>query len=129
VHFPAYEAKKGTAELGHHRAGFTKGAYLKAAVFTRASAQKTQREAIKLIEDLELEERRGQQAGGPGQGGYRGEQELLARRALIVQLKKTRAKGRVIINRSQRKVEGTLGCPAEDGDRLDVPKKMNGSTS
>jgi polysaccharide export outer membrane protein len=54
--------------------------------------------------------------------------ELLAsRRALIVQLKKTRAKGRVIIHLAVNgKVEGTLGdVLLEDGDRLDVPKKMN----
>ncbi|HEX7518760.1 MAG TPA: hypothetical protein VF325_00645, partial [Candidatus Deferrimicrobium sp.] len=52
---------------------------------------------------------------------------LIARRALIAQLKKTRAKGRVIIRlEGNGKVEGTLGdVLLEDGDRLDVPKKMN----
>ena len=54
--------------------------------------------------------------------------ELLAsRRALIAQLKKTRAKGRVIIRLADNgKIRGTLGdVLLEDGDRLDVPRKMN----
>jgi len=41
---------------GCARRGFTNGAYLKAAQFTRLSTQRTQQEAIdKLIDDLEVE--------------------------------------------------------------------------
>jgi polysaccharide export outer membrane protein len=134
VQFPgAYEAKKGErlSSVITRAGGFTKGAYLKAAVFTRASTQKTQQEAIdKLIDDLELEvAQRGQQVSGAlDKEDIEANRELLAsRRALIVQLKKTRAKGRVIILLAGNgKVEWTLGdVLLEDGDRLDVPKKMN----
>ena len=134
VQFPgAYEVKKGErlSSVITRAGGFTKGAYLKAAVFTRASTQKTQQEAIdKLIEDLELEvAQRGQRVSGAlDKEDIEANRELLAsRRALIAQLKKTRAKGRVIIQLAANgKVEGTLGdVLLEDGDRLDVPKKMN----
>jgi polysaccharide export outer membrane protein len=134
VQFPgAYAAKKGErlSSLVARAGGFTKDAYLKAAVFTRASTQKSQQEAIeKLIEDLELEvAQKGQQVGGSmDKEDLEANRELIAsRRAIIAQLKKTRAKGRVIIHLAETgKVEGTLGdVLLEDGDRLDVPRKMN----
>ena len=134
VQFPgAYAAKKGErlSSLITRAGGFTKDAYLKAAVFTRVSTQKTQQEAIeKLIEDLELEvAQKGQQVGGSmDREDLEANKELIAsRRAIIAQLKKTRAKGRVIIHLADSgKVEGSLGdVLVEDGDRLDVPKKMN----
>jgi polysaccharide export outer membrane protein len=134
MQFPGeYAAKKGE-RLGSvitRAGGFTKDAYLKAAQFTRVSTQKTQQEAIeKLIEDLELEvAQKGQQVSGAlDKEDVEANRELLAsRRALIAQLKKTRAKGRVIIRLADNgMVEGTLGdVLLEDGDRLDVPKKMN----
>ncbi|HZL98084.1 MAG TPA: SLBB domain-containing protein, partial [Terriglobales bacterium] len=134
VQFPgAYAAKKGErlSSLIARAGGFTKDAYLKAAQFSRVSTQKTQQEAIdKLIEDLELEvAQKGQQVSGAlDKEDVEANRELLAsRRALIAQLKKTRAKGRVIIRLADNgKVDGTPGdVLLEDGDRLDVPKKMN----
>jgi polysaccharide export outer membrane protein len=134
VQFPgAYAVRKGERlnSLITRAGGFTKDAYLKAAQFTRASTQKTQQEAIdKLIEDLELEvAQKGQQVSGAlDKEDLEANKELLAsRRALIEQLKKTRAKGRVIIRLADNgKVEGTVGdVLLEDGDRLDVPRKMN----
>jgi len=134
VRFPgAYSANKGErlSSLIARAGGFTKDAYLKAALFTRVSTQKTQQEAIdKLIDDLELEvAQKGQQVTGAiDKEDLEANKELIAsRRAIISQLKKTRAKGRVIINLADSgNVEGTLGdVLLEDGDRLDVPKKMN----
>jgi len=134
VQFPGeYAAKKGErlSSLIARAGGFTKDAYLKAALFTRASTQKSQQEAIdKLIEDLELEvAQKGQQVSGAlDKEDVEANRELVAsRRAIIAQLKKTRAKGRVIIHLAGNgKIEGTVSdVLLEDGDRLDVPKKMN----
>jgi polysaccharide export outer membrane protein len=134
VQFPGvYAAKKGErlSSLVTRAGGFTKAAYLKATFFSRVSTQKTQQEAIdKLIADLELEvAQKGQQVGGAlDKEDVEANKELVASRfALIAQLKKARAKGRVIIRIADNgKVEGTLGdILLEDGDRLDVPKKMN----
>ncbi|MHB1041136.1 MAG: SLBB domain-containing protein, partial [Desulfobacteria bacterium] len=134
VQFPgAYAAKKGErlSSLITRAGGFTKDAYLKAAVFTRASTQKAQQQAIdKLIEDLEMEvAQKGQQVSGAlDKEDLDANRELIAsRRALIEQLKKTRAKGRVIIHlEGNGKFAGTQGdVLLEDGDRLDVPRKMN----
>ena len=134
VQFPgAYAVKKGErlSSLIHRAGGFTKDAYLKAAVFTRASTQRSQQEAIdRLIDELEQEvARQGQQVSGAlDPDDVAASKELLAsRRALIVQLKKVRAKGRVIIQLAGNgNVEGTLGdVLLEDGDRLEVPRKMN----
>jgi protein involved in polysaccharide export with SLBB domain len=134
VQFPGvYSARKGErlSSLIGRAGGFTRGAYLKAAIFTRVSTQKTQQEAIdKLIDDLELEvAQKGQQVSGAlDKEDVEANRDLLAsRRALIAQLKKTRAKGRVIIHLPESgNVAGTLGdVLLEDGDRLDVPRKMN----
>ncbi|RJP25362.1 MAG: hypothetical protein C4529_00910 [Deltaproteobacteria bacterium] len=134
VQFPGtYTARKGErlSSLVSRAGGFTKDAYLKAAQFSRLSTQKTQQEAIeKLIEDLEMEvAQKGQQVSGAlDKEDLEANKELLAsRRALIAQLKKTRAKGRVIIHLAGNgKIEGTLGdVLLENGDRLEVPKKMN----
>jgi protein involved in polysaccharide export with SLBB domain len=134
VQFPgAYAARKGErlSSVITRAGGFTKDAYLKAALFSRASTQKTQQEAIdKLIEDLEVEVSQKSQTVGASldkEDVEANKELLIARRALIAQLKKTRAKGRVIIHLAGNgKVEGTLGdVLLEDGDRLDVPKKMN----
>ncbi len=134
VQFPgAYAVKKGErlSSLITRAGGFTKDAYLKAAVFTRASTQKAQQQAIdKLIEDLEMEvAQKGQQVSGAlDKEDLDANRELIAsRRALIEQLKKTRAKGRVIIHlEGNGKFAGTQGdVLLEDGDRLDVPRKMN----
>lgn len=134
VQFPgAYAARKGErlSSVINRAGGFTKDAYLKAALFSRASTQRTQQEAIdKLVEDLEVEVAQKSQTVGASldkEDVEANKEQLIARRALIAQLKKTRAKGRVIIYLAANgKVEGTLGdILLEDGDRLDVPKKMN----
>jgi polysaccharide export outer membrane protein len=111
--------------------GFTKDAYLKAAQFSRVSTRKSQQEAIdKLIEDLELEvAQKSQQVGvALDKEDVEANRELLnARRALIQQLRKALAKGRVIIHlEPSGKVEGPPGdILLEDGDRLEVPRKLN----
>jgi polysaccharide biosynthesis/export protein len=134
VQFPGvYNAWKGErlSSVVQRAGGFTKGAYLKAAIFTRVSTQKTQQEAIdKLVEDLEHEvAQKSQQVGAAfDKEDVEASRELVvARRALIAQLKKTKAKGRVIIRLAQNeKFEGTPGdVLLEDGDRLDVPRKLN----
>jgi protein involved in polysaccharide export with SLBB domain len=134
VRFPGtYGVKKGErlSSLISRAGGFTKDAYLKGTLFTRASTQKSQQEAIdKLIEDLELEvAQKGQQVSGAlDREDVEANRELLAsRRGLIEQLKKTRAKGRIVIRLAEGgNIEGTPGdVLLENGDRLDVPKKMN----
>ena len=134
VQFPGVYAVKSGERLSSviaRAGGFTKDAYLKAAQFTRASTQKAQQEAIdKLIEDLELEvAQKSQQVGAAlDKEDVEANKELIAsRRALITQLKKTRAKGRVIIRLAETGgISGTVAdVLLEDGDRLDVPKKMN----
>jgi len=134
VQFPgAYSVRKGErlSSVVQRAGGFTKDAYLKAAIFTRVSTQRTQQEAIdKLIEDLELEvaQKSQQVVGALDKEDVEANKELAnARRALIAQLKKTRAKGRVIIGLAQNgKVGGTLGdVLLENGDQLEVPRKLN----
>ena len=111
--------------------GFTTEAYLKAAQFTRVSTQKTQQEAIdKLIEDLETEvSRKAQEVSGAFDREDIEANKLLleARRSLIAQLKKARAKGRVVIRLAKpEELKGTSGdILLEDGDRLEVPKKTD----
>jgi protein involved in polysaccharide export with SLBB domain len=134
VQFPGtYAAAKGErlSSVLARAGGFTKDAYLKAAFFSRVSTQKSQQEAIdKLIADLELEvAQKSQQVGGAidAEDIASNKELLLARRSLIEQLKKTKAKGRVIIHLAGHgKVAGTLGdVLLENGDRLEVPRKMN----
>jgi protein involved in polysaccharide export with SLBB domain len=134
VQFPGtYSVRKGErlSSVVQRAGGFTKDAYLKAAIFTRVSTQRTQQEAIdKLIEDLELEvaQKSQQVVGALDKEDVEANKELAnARRALIAQLKKTRAKGRVIIGLAQNgKVGGTLGdVLLENGDQLEVPRKLN----
>ncbi|MGZ9197272.1 MAG: SLBB domain-containing protein, partial [Candidatus Deferrimicrobiaceae bacterium] len=134
VQFPGtYAAAKGErlSSLIARAGGFTKDAYLKAAFFSRVSTQKSQQEAIdKLIADLELEvAQKSQQVGGAidAEDIASNKELLIARRSLVEQLKKTKAKGRVIIHLAGNgKVAGTLGdVLLENGDRLEVPRKMN----
>ena len=110
--------------------GYTPDAYLKAAVFTRVSTQKTQQQAIdRFIEELEVAiAEKGQELGAVDREDLESNKQLMeTRRLLLAQLKKARAKGRVIIQ---------LGDPAmakgkgeeiflEDGDQLNVPPKTN----
>ena len=134
VQFPGmYPARKGErlSSVVARAGGFTKDAYLKAAQFIRVSTQKTQQEAIdKLIDELELEvAQKGQQVSGAlDKEDLEANKELVASRlAIIAQLKKTRAKGRVIIRLAGNgQFAGSQGdVLLEDGDRLEVPRKMN----
>jgi protein involved in polysaccharide export with SLBB domain len=134
VRFPgAYSLRKGErlSSLIKRAGGFTPDAYIKAAQFTRVSTQKAQQEAIdKLISDLELEvAQKAQAAGGAlDREDIEANRDLMnARRAVIEQLKRAKAKGRVVIRLADAdKLRGTSAdILLEDGDRLEVPKKSN----
>jgi protein involved in polysaccharide export with SLBB domain len=134
VRFPGtYAALKGErlSSLVTRAGGFTPSAYLKAAQFTRASTQKSQQEAIdKMIEQLEVEvAQKAQEVGGvlDKEDVEANKEVLAARRSLIEQLKKAKAKGRVVIRLSEvGKLKGTAAdILLEDGDRLEVPRKQN----
>jgi polysaccharide export outer membrane protein len=134
VRFPGvYTLRKGErlSSLLTRAGGFTPDGYIKAAQFTRASTQKTQQEAIdKLISDLELEvAQKAQAAGGAiDREDVEANRELMnARRAVIEQLRKAKAKGRVVIRLAEtEQLKGTSGdILLEDGDRLEIPKKAN----
>jgi protein involved in polysaccharide export with SLBB domain len=134
VQFPGiYTAHKGErlSSVVGRAGGFTNGAYLKAAQFTRLSSQKTQQEAIdKLIDDLEVEVAQKGQAVSAAldRDEVEANKQLLeARRSLISQLKKAKAKGRVVIQlTSADQLKGSAAdVLLEDGDRLEVPKKTN----
>jgi len=133
VRFPGvYSLRKGErlSSLIARAGGFTPDAYIKAAQFTRLTTQKTQQEAIgKLVEDLELEVTQKAQATGvfDREDIEANKLVLEARRGLIAQLRKVKAKGRVVIRLAD--VETLKGTSSdvllEDGDRIEVPKKMN----
>ncbi len=134
VQFPGIYAahkRERLSSVVERAGGFTNGAYLKAAQFTRRSTQKAQQEAIdKLIDDLEVEvAQKGQAVSGAIDREDVEANKLLleARRSLITQLKKARAKGRVVIQlTSADQLKGsTADVLLEDGDRLEVPKKTN----
>jgi len=134
VQFPGiYTAHKGErlSSVVGRAGGFTNGAYLKAAQFTRLSSQKTQQEAIdKLIDDLEVEVAQKGQAVSAAldRDEVEANKQLLeARRSLISQLKKAKAKGRVVIQlTSADQLKGSAAdVLLEDGDRLEVPKRTN----
>jgi protein involved in polysaccharide export with SLBB domain len=134
VQFPGiYTAHKGErlSSVVERAGGFTNGAYLKAAQFTRLSTQRTQQEAIdKLIDDLEVEvaQKAQQVSGAIDKEDLEANKQLLeARRSLIAQLKKARAKGRVVIHlTSADRLKGSAAdILLEDGDRLEIPEKTN----
>ncbi|MGZ9163456.1 MAG: SLBB domain-containing protein, partial [Candidatus Deferrimicrobiaceae bacterium] len=134
VQFPGiYTAHKGErlSSVVERAGGFTNGAYLKAAQFTRLSTQRTQQEAIdKLIDDLEVEvaQKAQQVSGALDREDVEANKQLLeARRSLIAQLKKARAKGRVVIllTSADRLKGSAADILLEDGDRLEIPEKTN----
>jgi protein involved in polysaccharide export with SLBB domain len=133
VRFPGvYVARKGE-RLGsviQRAGGFTPAAYLLGAQFTRISTQKSQQEAIdKLVEELEFEVTQSAQATRPlDKEDIDANRDLMnARRALVEQLRKVKAKGRVIVRLADSgMIQGTdADIPLEDGDSLVVPKRMN----
>jgi protein involved in polysaccharide export with SLBB domain len=134
VQFPGIYAahkRERLSSVVERAGGFTNDAYLKAAQFTRLSTQKTQQEAIdKLIDDLEVEvAQKGQAVSGAldKEDVEANKQLLEARRSLIAQLKKARAKGRVVIRLvpADRLKGSSADIYLEDGDRLEIPKKTN----
>ncbi len=134
VRFPGtYAARKGErlSSVLARAGGPTPDAYLKAAQFTRVATRKAQQEAIdKLVDDLELEVAQKSQAVSAAldkEDAEVSKQLLEARRGLIAQLRKTKAKGRVIIRLAAAgKLRGTSAdILLEDGDRLEIPGKTN----
>jgi len=133
VRFPgSYAVRKGErlSSVIERAGGYTENAYLKGAQFTRVSTQKVQQEAIdKLIEELELESARKAQAAVPldPKDLDAQKEQANARRALIEQLRKVKAKGRIIIRLAgAEKMKGSgTDVLLENGDRLEVPKKQN----
>ncbi|MCL5966107.1 MAG: SLBB domain-containing protein [Deltaproteobacteria bacterium] len=134
VRFPGtYTARKGErlSSVVARAGGFTKDAYFKAAQFTRVSTQKTQQEAIdRLISDLEMEiAQRAQMIGGSldKEDVEANKEQMAARRGVLDQLRKVRAKGRVVIHLAAlEKLKGSSDdILLEDGDRLEVPRRMN----
>jgi protein involved in polysaccharide export with SLBB domain len=134
VRFPGtYTLRKGErlSSLINRAGGFTPEAYLNAAQFTRVSTQKTQQEAInRFIEELEMAIAEGGQQMGAAldkEDLESNRQLMQARNALHAQLKKVKAKGRVIIHLAESdRIKGTVDdILLEDGDRLEVPEKMN----
>ncbi len=134
IQFPGtYAVVKGErlSSLLSRAGGFTPDAYLRGAQFTRLSVQAVQQEAIdKLIDDLEVEvaQKAQEVSGALDREDVEANKLLLeARRSLIAQLKKARAKGRVVIRLAEPdRLKGTAAdILLEDGDKLEVPKKMN----
>jgi polysaccharide biosynthesis/export protein len=132
--FPgAYAARKGErlSSVIARAGGFTQDAYLGAGVFTRVSTRKTQQEAIdRLIEDLEIAiSEKGQEVSAAldKEDVESNKQLMEARRSLVSQLRKVKAKGRVIIALEDPETMKGKGEDVllEDGDRLEVPQKMN----
>lgn len=129
----AYVVNKGErlSSLIARAGGFTEDAHLLAAQFTRVSTQKSQQEAIdKLIEELEVEIAQKAQgvSGALDREDIEANREVVqARKSLVAQLQKARAKGRVVIRLEDvEKIKGTSAdILLEDGDRLEVPKKTN----
>jgi protein involved in polysaccharide export with SLBB domain len=132
--FPGiYAARKGErlSSVIERAGGYTKDAYLNAGVFTRVSTRKTQQEAIdRLIEELEISiSEKGQEVSAAldKEDVESNKQLMEARRSLVSQLRKVRAKGRVIVHLGdpetmKGKAEDVI---LEDGDRLQVPQKLN----
>lgn len=126
-----YAARKGerlSSVLGR-AGGFTEGANLRGAVFTRVSVQRRQQEVIdRTIRQLEQEVAR--TAAKEGAAALDAEdveaqrQIVEARRALLATLRKVRAQGRVIVRlRPADALEGTGDdLLIEQGDALEVPR-------
>jgi protein involved in polysaccharide export with SLBB domain len=126
-----YAARKGErlSSIIRRAGGFTKDAFLKAAVFTRLSVQRRQQEVIdRTVEQLEQEVSR---TASRDSAIVIDREELEAqkvifeaRRALLAKLKQVRAQGRVIIRLADPDVlEGTdYDLLVEQGDRLEVPR-------
>ena len=134
VKFPGvYVAKKGErlSEVVARAGGFTADAYLHAAQFARESTRRSQQAAIdRLVEELELSIAEKAQELGPAADKDEVEYSrelMMARKSLLGQLRKAKATGRVIIRLPEG--GGLAGTPSdlliEDGDRLELPKKMN----
>lgn len=133
VRFPGmYPVRKGErlSSVVARAGGFTGEAYLRAAQFARESTRQSQQAAIdRLVEELELSiAEKAQEGRVADREDLEYKRDLTAaRKALVAQLRKAKANGRVIVQLPQ---DGhLLGTPAdlllEDGDRLEVPKRMN----
>jgi protein involved in polysaccharide export with SLBB domain len=126
-----YAARKGErlSSILRRAGGFTEGANLRGAVFTRVSVQRRQQEVIDGT-ILQLEQEVARIAAREGAAAFDAEdveaqkQILEARRALLATLRKVRAQGRIIVRlRPAEALEGTGDdLLIEQGDALEVPR-------
>ena len=111
-------------EIIDRAGGFTENAYLEAAIFTKKSVQKLQREALEnLIKETRLRLIAEQRAV---MGSLASEEDKLAQMKYIQlqeqqleSLKEIQDPGRVVINLLDPK---QLDVPLENGDRIEVPR-------
>ncbi len=134
VRFPGvYVVPKGErlAAVIARAGGFASEAYLNAARFTRESTRLEQQAAIdRLTEELQMSVIQKEQEGRASldkEDLEFNQATLAARRDLVAQLRTVKANGRVIIALPDKgKIEGSnANILLENGDRLEVPKKMN----
>ncbi|MDP2647141.1 MAG: SLBB domain-containing protein, partial [Desulfobacterales bacterium] len=135
VYFPgSYTIREGErlSDLIERAGGFTEKAYLRGALFTRASIQKMQQQRLdELVESLEKEA--ATQASTGIQTALSAEdmaaqaQYVAARQGLIAKLKRSKASGRVVVSvRPQNVLKGHASdIFLEDGDSLLVPATPN----
>ncbi len=125
-----YAARKGErlSSILQRAGGFTRDAFLRGAIFTRASVQKRQQEIVdRMIDQLEQEVVRTSAKEATVATDLEDveaqKQALAARKLLIVRLKSVRAQGRIILHLSDPgKVEGTESdLVIEPGDQLTIP--------
>jgi polysaccharide export outer membrane protein len=134
VRFPGvYAARKGErlSAVLSRAGGFTADAYLRAAQFSRESTRASQQAAIdRLVEELELsiaEKAQEARAGFDREDIEYNRDLMAARKSLVQQLRQAKANGRVIVQLpDDGKVERSAGdLYLEDGDKVEIPKKMN----
>lgn len=116
------------AEVVRRAGGFTGRAYLKGAVFTRASVQKQQQDRLQdLVRKLQSDILHGtnQAVGGAlSSEALQSNRELLdAKKQMLADLAATKASGRMIVSLAGAAPGGEL--PLEEGDVLIVPPVLN----
>ncbi|MBS1243687.1 MAG: periplasmic polysaccharide biosynthesis/export protein [Deltaproteobacteria bacterium] len=126
-----YAARKGErlSSILRRAGGFTQGAFLRGAIFTRVSVQRRQQELIdRTVEDLEQEVARTsmkETAASLDKEDVETQKQVLeTRKLLLSRLRSVRSQGRVIVRLSEHdKLEGTENdLVIEPGDQLMVPR-------
>jgi len=133
VRFPGkYVIKKGEklSSVIDRAGGFTDGAYLKGAVFTRESVRELQQmtleESVRRLEVRLLTETGSAAASSTAEESAKGlEATVLMKKELLTRLKGVKAQGRISLKLAENaRFRGTAHDVAlEDGDRLIVPAK------